>query len=259
MHPRRLAVPVLMIGAALVVGCKGEPVAATTPNALTSERRADLAMQLVDAAGTSDGAAGAGLAAAVIMSGAQPTKITASRTGFKSVARVDDPSIAASVGGTTVEGAVYNVIAFQVVERAYGDTTMGIVAWNVTSDNNPTSFVVAYEFGEGTGRFDDANGGPTAYGFVYNAPSSSWTVTSGSASLLGRTVGDACEGFAYPGLTATCNLATFTGALTISASTPMDTPNNTATGSPTFAIASGVLNGITIDVTSSTSATFSRR
>ena len=182
---RRLAAPALLLCGAALAGCKGEPVAATTPNALTSERRADLAMQLVDAAGTSDGAAGAGLAASVIMSGAQVSRVTATRAGFAALARVGDTKVAANVAanvaattGTAAggaEGAVYNVIAFQMIETAFRDTIMGMVAWDVTPSGHPTSFVVAYSFGEGTGHFDDVDGGPTAYAYVFKSSQASWT------------------------------------------------------------------------------------
>ena len=246
MRLRRLAAPALL-GLA-VVACQGEPVASANTNRLTSAQRASIASALVDAAGTGDGAAGAGLAASVITSGAPVTRVTATRDGFASVARVGDSNVAANV--TTAEGAVYNLIAFEIVEPAFNDTIMGTVAWDVTADNKPTSFVVSYALGEGTGRFDDA----TAYGYVFKSPSAGWTATSGSATLLRKSVGAACESFQYPGVQATCRLATFTGALDILGSAALATPNNTATGSPTFSIQSTPINGIMVEVTPSTAA-----
>src|SRR5512132_1972331 len=196
---RRLAAPALLLCGAALVGCKGEPVAATTPNALTSERRADLAMQLVDAAGTSDGAAGAGLAASVIMSGAPVSRVTATRAGFATVARVGDTNVLANVATTgdaaagSAEGAVYNVIAFQMIEPAFRDTIMGVVAWDATPGGRPTNFIVAYSFGEGTGRFDDADGEPTAYAYVFKPGNASWRATSGTLGLIRKGVGGGCE------------------------------------------------------------------
>ena len=251
---RRLAAPALL-GLA-IAGCKGEPVASANTGALDAEQRANVAMRLVDAAGTGDGAAGAGLAASVIMSGAPVTRVTATRNGFGSVARVGETNDLAADVVTTAEGAVYNVIAFQMIERTFDDTTMGIVAWDATSNNEPTSFVVAYAFGEGTGRFDTAAGGPTAYGYVFESGNGSCTATSGSASLLRKTVGTDCDGFQYPGVSALCRLATFTGELEITGSAPLGAG---ATGSPTLTIQSTPLNGIMIEVTPTTAAAIARR
>lgn len=241
----------------VVVACQGEPVASANTNALTSAQRASIASALVDAAGTGDGAAGAGLAAAVITSGAPVTRVTATRDGFASVARVGDSNVAADV--TTAEGAVYNLIAFEIVEPAFNDTIMGTVAWDVTADNKPTSFVVSYAFGEGTGSFADVGGGPTAYGYVFKSPSAGWTATSGSTTLLRKSVGAPCESFQYPGVQATCRLATFTGAIDIVGSAALATPNNAATGSPTFSVQSTPINGIVVEVTPSTAAAIARR
>ena len=255
MRLRRLAAPALL--GLVVVACQGEPVASANTNGLTSAQRASIASALVDAAGTGDGAAGAGLAAALITSGAPVTRIIATRDGFASVARIGDSNVAASV--TTAEGAVYNVVAFEIVEPAFNDTIMGTVAWDVTADNKPTSFVVSYAFGEGTGRFDMADGGPTAYGYVFKSPSAGWTATTGSATLLRKSVGAACESFQYPGVQATCRLATFTGAIDIVGSAALATPNNSATGSPTFSIQSTPINGVMVEVTPSTAAAIARR
>lgn len=255
-RPGRLAAPAVFgVAVALIVGCKGEPVASVNTGALTSEQRANIAMRLVDAAGSGDGAAGAGLAASIIMSGAPVTRIAATRTGFASVARAEAHDVAADVT-TMAEGAVYDVVAFQLIERTFGDTTMGVVAWNTSSDGNPTSFVVAYAFGEGTGHFDDVDGGPTAYGYVFQSPTGGWAATSGTASLLRKTVGADCDGtFQYPGVSALCRVATFTGALQINGTTAL---GDGATGSPTLSIESTPLNGVVVEVSPTTAAAIAR-
>ena len=58
---------------------------------------------------------------------------------------------------------------------------------------------------------------------------------------------------------ATCRLATFTGAIDIVGSAALATPNNSATGSPTFSIQSTPINGVMVEVTPSTAAAIARR
>jgi hypothetical protein len=196
------------------------------------------------------------------MSGAQVSRVTATRAGFAALARVGDTKVAANVAanvasttGTAAggaEGAVYNVIAFQMIETAFRDTIMGVVAWDVTPSGNPTSFVVAYSFGEGTGHFDDVDGGPTAYAYVFKPAQASWAATSGTLSLIRKGVGDACEQYQYPGVVSDCRLASFTGALNVSATAPVNAAGNVTTGTPTLSVPSGPLNGIAIEVTPST-------
>lgn len=253
MFLRRFAAPALL--GLTAAACSGERVAAPTPNQLTSLQRAAIAERLVNAAGTSAAAPGANLAAAVIMSGAQPSRVTATRDGFPAVARVGDAPIAANVVSATAEGVTYNVIGFHMIDRTFSDTVMGIVAWNVTGDNTPSSFVVTYAFGEGNGDFDNSGGAATAFGYVFDGPTATWVATSGTAGMVRKSVGGACDTFVYRDAQASCRLASFSAAVNITGTEPAAADGNSATGSLTFSLPTGYLNGVSVEITPTQVAT----
>lgn len=252
MRLRRLVTPALL--GFFAASCGGDRVDGPTSTSLTATQRAQIAQRLMTAAGSGDGAASASIAAAVIMSGAQPTVVTATRQGgAAAVSSTNDAGVAASVA-PAYEMTSYDAIAFQLVDRTFGDTVMGIVAWNATPDQAPTSFAVSYTFGEGTGAFDSSPDAASAFGYLFDAPSATWVATSGTSSMLRKSVGAACDNFTYPGVQAECHLATFTGALSITAAAPAPTTGNTATGSPAFSIPASTLGGVAVEITSTSAA-----
>jgi hypothetical protein len=267
---RRLLAPAVAVAslALALAACSGETVTGTAAPGtdprvqLTDAQRTAVAQRLLNAGETSgDGSIAATFAAAAILGGAEIRTVSA--TGLSAAVAVSSSvAVPSGVRGnvTTNGGAgTYLAVAAQVTETGSPDVTSVIVAWRQNADGTPTDFVLSLAAGSGMASFAQTSESvPAAFGLVYSAPSATWIATQGTTSLQHASSGDRCRDIdgrlSGPGVTATCKLALFDGAVDIAAASRLDRPGNTAQGSATFSLANATIGGVVINLSRTAAA-----
>lgn len=167
-------------------------------------------------------------------------------TGTASIARdaVLNARVAADIGGGAES---WKATALQLVVQN-SSTTAANGTYNVVVMWQGTTDLVFVGMPSSVSSADISTSGAGAFGGLFTYPNASWQATSGSASISGSGNDLACPNFpVVPGIG--CKQASFTGAFSITHSTPYTGGGtNTATGDKTASLASRELAGFRMTV-----------